>query len=78
MLTTLDYSVIAIYFVGILLFGIRVGGRQRDESDYFLGGRNLPWWAICFSIVANLLIVPKLIVSPKKDKMTDNTNLIVR
>ncbi|MFK7846807.1 MAG: sodium:solute symporter [Rhodothermales bacterium] len=52
MLTTLDYSVIAIYFVGVIAFGIWSGGRQGNSKDYFLGGKDLPWWAICFSIVA--------------------------
>ena len=52
MLTTLDYSVIAIYFMSVVGFGIRLGGRQRSATDYFLGERSLPWWAVCFSIVA--------------------------
>lgn len=29
-----------------------LGGRQRDATDYFLGRRGLPWWAIMLSIVA--------------------------
>ncbi len=40
------------YLVGIVLFGIWVGRGQRDVTDYLLGGRNLPWWAILGSIVA--------------------------
>ena len=52
MLTTLDYAVLLIYLVGVAALGIRMGGRQRTTSDYFLGGRNLPWWAVCFSVVA--------------------------
>src|SRR5947207_3070310 len=35
--------------------GLRIAvlpGRQRDASDYFLGHRGLPWWAIMLSIVA--------------------------
>lgn len=52
MLTPLDYSVIAIYFVAVIAFGIRLGGRQKSHTDYFLGGKDLPWWAVCFSIVA--------------------------
>jgi solute:Na+ symporter, SSS family len=51
-LTTLDYAVILLYFVGVAAFGILAGGRQKGTGDYFLGGRNLPWWAVCFSIVA--------------------------
>jgi solute:Na+ symporter, SSS family len=52
MLTLLDVAVLALYLLGVLVFGIVAGGRQRGTSDYFLGGRNLPWWAVCFSIVA--------------------------
>jgi hypothetical protein len=29
-----------------------LAGRQKDASDYFLGRRGLPWWAIMLSIVA--------------------------
>lgn len=35
-----------------MLFGLVLSGRQRDASDYFLGHRGLPWWALMFSIVA--------------------------
>lgn len=52
MLTPLDYTVIAVYLLGVVAFGIWSGGKQGDSKDYFLGGRDLPWWAICFSIVA--------------------------
>ncbi len=52
MLTPLDYAVIAIYLIGVAAFGIKAGGRQTSTDDYFLGGRDLPWWAVCFSVVA--------------------------
>ncbi len=52
MLTPLDYAVIAIYLLGVAALGIKAGGRQQSTADYFLGGRNLPWWAVCFSVVA--------------------------
>lgn len=52
MLTTADYLVIVVYLVGVAGLGIYMGGRQRSTSDYFLGNRNLPWWAVCFSVVA--------------------------
>ncbi len=52
MLTPLDYAVIAFYTIGIAVFGIKAGGTQKSTSDYFLGGRDLPWWAVCFSVVA--------------------------
>ena len=52
MLSVLDYIVIAVYLIGVAALGIRLGGRQRSTDDYFLGGRDLPWWAVCFSVVA--------------------------
>ncbi|HET6567776.1 MAG TPA: sodium:solute symporter [Rhodothermales bacterium] len=52
MLTPLDFGVIAAYMVLITIFGIKAGGTQRSATDYFLGGRDLPWWAVCFSVVA--------------------------
>lgn len=52
MLTTLDIVVLVVYALGVAVFGLVVGGRQRTATDYFLGGRDLPWWAVCFSIVA--------------------------
>ncbi len=50
--TTLDAVVLVAYVTGIVALGAILGGRQRTARDYFLGGRGLPWWAICFSVVA--------------------------
>ena len=47
-----DFAIIALYLAGITLFGLRFRKRQRSLRDYFLAGRNIPWWAICLSIVA--------------------------
>jgi SSS family transporter len=52
MLTTLDYLVIAIYVIAVAVLGIRIAGHQTSTDDYFLGGRDLPWWVVCLSIVA--------------------------
>ncbi|PAP77436.1 sodium:solute symporter [Rubrivirga marina] len=52
MLTPLDFAVLVLYAVGIVAFGLKAGGRQTSTRDYFLGGRDLPWWAVCFSVVA--------------------------
>src|SRR5690606_20597510 len=32
--------------------GALLGRQQHGARDYFLGGRAIPWWAICFSVVA--------------------------
>lgn len=47
-----DLAIIALYLIGITLFGLRFRKRQRSLRDYFLAGRDIPWWAIALSIVA--------------------------
>src|SRR5204863_7725874 len=47
-----DFAIIALYLVGITLFGLRFRKRQRSLRDYFLADRSIPWWAIALSIVA--------------------------
>ncbi len=51
-LSGVDYLVIAAYLVAIVAFGSWFGRFQRNTRDYFLTGRSVPWWAICFTIVA--------------------------
>jgi len=48
----LDLAVIAVYLVGVTIFGARFGASQKSLKDYFLGGKSAPWWAIGLSIVA--------------------------
>lgn len=48
----LDLAVIAAYLAGITWFGAAFRKSQHDLKDYFLGGRNAPWWAIALSIVS--------------------------
>ena len=47
-----DLGVIVVYLIGITWFGARFKDSQKSLKDYFLGGRNTPWWAIGFSIVS--------------------------
>src|SRR3982075_3125090 len=51
-LNKLDFAIIALYLIGITLFGLRFRKKQRSLRDYFLADRNIPWWAIALSIVA--------------------------
>ena len=51
-LNSIDFAIIVVYLIGITLFGIRFRKRQRTLRDYFLAGRDIPWWAIALSIVA--------------------------
>ncbi len=49
---TLDLIIIFGYLVGIVLFGSWFARKQQTTTDYFLGDRSVPWWAVAFSIVA--------------------------
>ncbi len=51
-LNRVDFAIIGLYLAGITLFGLRFRTRQRSLRDYFLAGREIPWWAIALSIVA--------------------------
>lgn len=50
--SALDLAIVAVYLAGSVAFGTWVGRGQQDTSDYFLGGRHMPWPAVTFSIVA--------------------------
>src|SRR5688572_6336711 len=51
--TLLDALVLVAYLAGTTALGIWVGRRQTGSKDYFVAGRQIPWWAVLFSIVAS-------------------------
>src|SRR5215831_18838812 len=51
-LTWIDYAVIVGYLIAITAFGSWFARFQKTTRDYFLTDRSVPWWAICFTIVA--------------------------
>jgi solute:Na+ symporter, SSS family len=51
-LSAVDYLVIGGYLLAITAFGSWFARFQKTTRDYFLTDRSVPWWAICFTIVA--------------------------
>lgn len=52
-LSTLDWSIIAAFFIVSLIIGIVVSRRAGSSSaEFFLSGRNMPWWLLGISMVA--------------------------
>ncbi len=52
-LSTLDYIIIFGFFAITLIIGIVVSKRAGKNTDeFFLSGRNMPWWLLGFSMVA--------------------------
>ncbi len=59
-----DWAVIAAYLLLTTLVGARLAGKQATIRDFFLGGRKLPWWAICGSIIATEISAVTFIAVP--------------
>tara|TARA_R110001632_G_scaffold125235_1_gene238461 strand:+ start:5281 stop:7011 length:1731 start_codon:yes stop_codon:yes gene_type:complete len=52
-LQTIDYSIIIGFFILSLVIGIWVSkSAGKNTKEYFLSGRNMPWWLLGVSMVA--------------------------
>mgnify|MGYP005819974241 CR=1 FL=1 len=52
-LSGLDLTVIFTFFGVVLAIGIIVSRKSgKNSAEYFLSGRNMPWWLLGFSMVA--------------------------
>jgi Na+/proline symporter len=52
-LSTLDYVLIISFFLTTLFIGIYVSRKSgKNATEYFLSGRNMPWWLLGVSMVA--------------------------
>src|SRR6186997_2537139 len=51
-LSAVDYAVIGVYLLAITAFGSWFARYQKTTRDYFLTDRSIPWWAVCFTVVA--------------------------
>ena len=53
LLRQLDWVVVGLYFLFMLVVGLYFMRRaSRSMADYFVSGRDLPWWVIALSAVA--------------------------
>ncbi len=54
-LARLDHIVIAVYLASMMTMGVLIARQQKSTDDFFVGGRNLPAWAVGISMLASLL-----------------------
>ncbi len=47
-----DYVVFAVYFAALIWMSVHFGKSQTSRDDYYVGGRDLPWWAVGLSTAA--------------------------
>lgn len=59
-----DLLVIGIYFAIIVAIGVHFSSRNRDVSEFALGGRSIPWWAVLASILASEISAGTFFGSP--------------
>ena len=66
----IDWSIVVAYLAFTTILGTTLAGKQSTIRDFFLGGRKLPWPAVCGSIIATeisavtFLIVPSIVFNP--------------
>ncbi len=51
-MSIIDWIVIAVYMAGMIGLSVFLGRGQSSSEDYYVGGRNLPWWAVGISTMA--------------------------
>ena len=62
--TKWDWLVIVVYLVLTTVLGGLLAGKQASMKDFFLGGRRLPWPAVCGSIIATELSAATFLIAP--------------
>jgi len=63
-MNVLDWLVVIIYGAGLLSFSWHLKKRQSSIEDYYLGGREIRWWAIGLSTMATQLGAISFISAP--------------
>lgn len=51
-MTTIDWTIIIVCLLGLVGISIYLGRGQTSQDDYYVGNRNIPWWAVGISTMA--------------------------
>lgn len=60
----INWSVVIVVMLGTTLLGHLLKGKSSGVEGFFLGGRNLPWWAVSASIMASQISAVTVIALP--------------
>jgi solute:Na+ symporter, SSS family len=66
-----DWVVLAIYIVVMIAIGVWANRRQTDTEAYFVGNRNVRWWAAGLSIIATSFSAASILGVPGYAYATD-------
>ena len=60
----INWGVVVVVMLGTTLLGHLLKGKSSGVEGFFLGGRNLPWWAVSASIMASQISAVTVIALP--------------
>jgi SSS family solute:Na+ symporter len=63
-MSVIDWVIIAAYALLVIGIGIRASLKQTNTDEYFRGQKQLPWWALGFSIIATSFSAASLLGGP--------------
>src|SRR5580765_515367 len=63
-MTSVDYLILGAYLFAVLVVGAFCFRGQKSLGDFFLGRRNIPWWAASFSGIATILSAVSFLGAP--------------
>src|SRR5688572_17358870 len=54
-MSAIDWSLVVFLNGAVIIYALLAGPRTESSRDWFLGGRNLPWWIIGLSAFATAI-----------------------
>jgi SSS family solute:Na+ symporter len=75
-MTELDIIILVLYIAGIMAMSLFIGRRQKNQEDYYLGGRKVAPWLVGSSMAANQVSAISLIGAPAFIAMRDGGGLV--
>ncbi len=74
-MTSLDWFIVVIYILIIIVMSFYIGRAQKDQDDYYLGGRRILPWQVGTSMAANQVSAISLIGAPAFIAVKENGGL---
>lgn len=62
----LDWQILVLAVALLFVIAYLAGRRQADTRDFFLGGRSIPWLAVCLSFVATEISAMTIVGVPSR------------
>ncbi|MBE9196414.1 sodium:solute symporter [Synechocystis sp. LEGE 06083] len=60
----IDWAIVLVYSVIVIVIGAIASRKQDNTDEYFRGAKQIPWWALGFSIIATSFSAASLLGGP--------------